>query len=106
MESRNYQIKFTPIAREDLEEIYRYISKELHAEGAAANLMEKIERGVMRLKDYPFSCTYVEDEFLKRKGYRKLIIENYIVFYLVDEVSERVNVMRVLYGRQKYQSII
>jgi len=106
MESRNYQIKFTPIAREDLEEIYRYISEKLDAEGAALNLMEKIERGIMRLKDYPFSCNYVEDEFLKRKGYRKLIIENYIVFYLVDEVSERVNVMRVLYGRQNYQSIL
>lgn len=74
MESRNYQIKFTLIAKEDLEEIYHYISKESHAEGAAANLMEKIERGVMQLKDYPFSCNYVEDEFLKRKGYRKLII--------------------------------
>jgi addiction module RelE/StbE family toxin len=106
MESRNYRIKFTPIASEDLEEIYRYISKELHAEGAAVNLLEKIEQSVMRLKDYPFSCNYVEDEFLKQKGYRKLIIGNYIVFYLIDEEKEQVNIMRILYGRQKYQSLL
>ena len=106
MESRNYRIKFTPIASEDLEEIYRYISKELHAEGAAVNLLEKIEQSVMRLKDYPFSCNYVEDEFLKQKGYRKLIINNYIVFYLIDEEKEQVNIMRILYGRQKYQSLL
>ena len=107
MESRrNYRIKFTPIASEDVEDIYRYISKELYAELAAVNLLEKIEQGVMRLKDYPLSCTYVEDEFLKQKGYRKLIINNYIVFYIVDEENEQVNIMRVLYGRQKYQSLL
>lgn len=106
MANRNYQIKFTPIASEDLAGIYHYISKELHAEGAAVNLMEKIEEGVMRLKDYPFSCNYVDDEFLKKKGYRKLIINNYIVFYLVDEDKEQVNIMRILYGRQEYQTLL
>lgn len=106
MENRNYQIKFTPLASEDLEGIYRYITKELHAEEAAVNLLEKIEQSVMRLKDYPFSCSYVEDEFLRHKGYRKLIIDNYIVFYLIDEEKERVNIMRILYGRQKYQSFL
>jgi len=34
MESRNYRINFTPVASEDLEAIFRYISEELHAEGA------------------------------------------------------------------------
>ena len=106
MANRHYQIKFTPIASEDLEEIYRYISQELYAEGAAVKLMEKIEWSVMRLKEYPFSCNFVEDEFLKRKGYRKLVIDNYIVFYLVDEVGEKVKVMRILYGRQNYQSLL
>ncbi|QGU00423.1 hypothetical protein SYNTR_1829 [Candidatus Syntrophocurvum alkaliphilum] len=106
MENKNYQIKFTPIASEDLDGIYYHISRELHAEGAAVTLMEKIEHSVMRLKDYPFSCNYVEDEFLKNKGYRKLTINNYIVFYLVDEEKEQVNIMRVLYGRQKYQSLL
>ena len=106
MVSRNYRIKFTPIASEDLEKIYRYISNELYAEGAAANLLEKIKQSIIRLKEYPFSCNYVEDEFLKMKGYRKLIVENYIAFYLVDEANEQVTIMRVLYVRQKYQGLL
>ena len=106
MESRNYRIIFTPVASEDLEAIYRYISKELHAEGAAVNLMEKIEASIMRLKVYPFSCNRVEDEFLRKKGYRKLIVENYIAFYLVDEEKQQVTIMRVLYSGQKYQRFL
>ena len=106
MESRNYRITFTPVASEDLEAIYRYISKELHAEGAAVNFLEKIETSIMRLKAYPFSCNRVEDEFLRKKGYRKLIVENYVAFYLVDEEKQQVTIMRVLYSRQKYQQFL
>lgn len=49
------------------------------------NLMEKMEASIMRLKDFPFSCSYVEDEILKAKGNRNLIVENYVVFYLIRE---------------------
>ena len=66
----------------------------------------KIETSIMRLKDFPFSCNYVADEFLKNNRYRKLIIDNYIVFYLVNEEEQQVIVMRVLYGRQKYQELL
>jgi toxin ParE1/3/4 len=106
MEENRYTIKVTPIAFEDLDEIYGYISNELYNEGAADNTMQKIEASIMRLKDFPFSCSFVMDELLKDKGYRKLIVENYIVFYLVREGERQVVVMRVLYGRQKYQDLI
>ncbi|MFD1037336.1 type II toxin-antitoxin system RelE/ParE family toxin [Virgibacillus byunsanensis] len=43
---------------------------------------------------------------MKEKGYRTLIIENYIAFYLVREEEKQVVVIRVLYGRQKYQDLI
>ena len=60
----------------------------------------------MRLKEFPFSCNYVADEYLKSKGYRKLIIDNYIVFYLVEEENKQVIIMRVLYGKQKYENLL
>ncbi|MEQ6376339.1 type II toxin-antitoxin system RelE/ParE family toxin [Bacillaceae bacterium S4-13-56] len=106
MEENKYAIKITPKAFEDLDEIYSYISTDLYNEGAADNLMEKIEMSIMRLKDFPFSCSFVTDEILKDKGYRKLIVENYIALYLVREEEKQVVVMRVLYGGQKYQDLI
>lgn len=106
MEESKYIIKITPKAFEDLDEIYSYISNGLYNEGAADNLMDKIEARIMRLKNFPFSCSFVLDEILKDKGYRKLIVENYIAFYLVREEERQVVIIRVLYGGQKYQDLI
>lgn len=106
MEENKFTIKITPKAFEDLDEIYSYISNDCYNEGAADNLMEKIETSIMRLKDFPFSCSFVTDEIIKDKGYRKLIVENYIAFYLVRDEEKQVIVMRVLYGGQKYQDLI
>jgi len=101
-----YKIRITPKAEEDLNEIFSYISLELANNNAANVLMSKIESSIMRLQDFPFSCSSVEDELLKEKGYRKLIVDNYIVFYIADELMRQVVVMRVLYGRQKYQGLV
>jgi len=106
MVKNKFQIKITPKASEDLDEIFGYIASELFNERAAENLMEKIETQIMRLQDFPLSGCSVEDEILKAKGYRKLIIENYVAFYMVNEIEKQVIIMRVLYGRQHYQDII
>ncbi|MDI3535137.1 MAG: toxin ParE1/3/4 [Thermosediminibacterales bacterium] len=106
MPENKYMLRFPPKAAEDLEDIYRYISEKLFAENSAIHLMERIEKSIMRLKDYPFSGSMVADEFLKKKGYQKLVVDNYIVFYLVNEPEKLVVVMRILYGGQKYQEIL
>ena len=96
----------TPKAAGDLDNIYNYISKELYAEEVADKLLDIIETSIMALKEFPFSRNYVADAFLKSKGYRKLIIDSYIAFYLIDEDKKEVVIMRVLYGRQKYEDFL
>ncbi|MHB1653626.1 MAG: type II toxin-antitoxin system RelE/ParE family toxin [Desulfitobacteriaceae bacterium] len=93
MPENSYSLKFTPKANEDLEQIYSYISGKLFAEMAADNLLERIESSIMRLKDFPYSCSFVLDEPLKNRGYRKLMVDNYIAFYLVDEMEKQVVIM-------------
>jgi toxin ParE1/3/4 len=70
------------------------------------NLIKKIDSNILRLKSFPFSCSYVLDESLKHKGYRKLIIDNYIVFYLVNEVDKQVIISRIFYGHENYQTYL
>ncbi len=106
MLTNNYELKITTKASEDLDEIYAYIASEINNETAALNLLDDIEKSILGLKKFPFSCSYVEDINLKRKGYRKLIVKNYIAFYIVKEKDKKVIIMRVLYGRQNYQDIV
>ena len=106
MPNSNYILKFTPKAEEDLDEIYGYIATKLFAEAAAESLMDKIENAFMRLEEYPFSCSFVFDEPLKSRGYRKLIVDNYIAFYLVNKSEKQVIIMRVLYGASDYKNVL
>lgn len=55
---------------------------------------------------YPFSANLVLDEVLQEKGYRKLVIDNYLVFYLVDECEKSVILVRILYGAKNYEQLL
>jgi len=68
MGSKEYSLKFTSKAEEDLDEIYGYIAHNLFAPEAAENLMDKIETSIMRLKTFPYSCSFVLDEPLKNEA--------------------------------------
>lgn len=106
MSKNSYSLKFTPKVSEDLEQIYSYISGKLFAEIAADKLLATIESTMMRLKDFPYSCSFVLDEPLKNRGYRKLVIDSYIAFYLVDEMEKQVVIMRILYSAKSYQNLL
>lgn len=106
MENRECGLKFTAKAEEDLDKIYEYISNNLFASESADSLMDKFENKILRLKSFPCSCSFVMDETLKKRGYRKLIIDNYIVFYLVNEQKQQVVIMRILYGASNYNNIL
>lgn len=106
MSNNNYRLLFTVMAERDLDDSYNYITTRLFANLAAENLMDKIETSIIRLTQLPFSCGFVLDETLKNRGYRKLIVDNYIVFYLVNEEEKQVVIMRILYGASNYQDIL
>ena len=67
MEENNYSIKFAQVASEDLDHIYAYITEQLFTDQVAKELLEKIEFHIMRLKNFPLSCSMVEDIYLKAK---------------------------------------
>jgi toxin ParE1/3/4 len=102
----SYKLKFTPIAKDDLDVIYQYISEYLVAPKAADDLIDDIETSIMRLEDFPYSGSPVSDDILSSRGYRKLIVKNYIAFHLIDEAEKQVVIMRVLYGAQQYENLL
>ena len=101
-----YKIKFTLEAEKDIENICHYVSENLNTPTAAMNIIEEIESKVMNLTHMPFSCSVVEDEFLRVRGYRKLIVRNFLVLYIVFEDESLINIMRVVYGSSNYKKSI
>lgn len=106
MEKNDYSLKITKQAYNDLDNIYSYIVSEFDDKISAQDLLDKIEEKILRLTKFPLMGSVVSDPVLKNKGYRKLVINKYIAFYLINEDKKDVVIMRFLSGRQKYQDFI
>ncbi|MFT3952025.1 MAG: type II toxin-antitoxin system RelE/ParE family toxin [Oscillospiraceae bacterium] len=99
-------IKFTAHAHDDLRRIYRYIFENLLAPQAAKRIMKMIEDSISHLADYPYSAPPIDDEFLAKKGYRKLVAEDYIVIYKIHKSADKVVIHRVFNGKTDYRSAL
>ena len=106
MAGKIYEIKITEEARHDIEKIYDYISIELKNDIAAKILMRKIQDSLLRLREFPYMSELLKDEILRKKGYRKIVIDNYIAIYKVNKAKEKVIVLRIFYNRRQYQDLI
>ena len=101
-----YSVKFTGKSEEDLFSILKYISTVLKAPAAAKNLSNEIQSKVRILETSPYCCQLVKDEYLNQQCIRYLLLKNYIVFYSVNEDEKMVSIIRILYGRRDWKSIL
>jgi addiction module RelE/StbE family toxin len=94
-----YKISFLDKAKDDITEIYRYISETFSSPRAANNLMDEIDKSISYLEQnpmlYPLS---------KIDGYRKCVVKNYIVIYRVDDINKEILIVRVFHGTQNYEN--
>jgi len=93
-----FTVKYTPISQRDLLSILDYIS--LDDPVAALNQLDDIERAIDNLEAFPYSGTESRDENIRIKGYRYLIINEYNVFYTVDDKRMIVRIHRILSAKQ------
>lgn len=102
-----FNIFYAPTVLPDLDGIADYIANTLCAPQAAEKLIGKILHRIQRLADFPFSGTMLDDTSAELTfAYRWLKVDNYMIFYTVDETAQAVTVMRVLYDASDYLSIL
>lgn len=101
-----YKLEYLPVARRDMIEIVRYISQELQNPTAADQLaMELIEAGDS-IPKFPYANpAFIPIRPLKHE-YRKLLVQNYFMFYWVDEGKKLVTVARVVYAKRDYERLL
>jgi toxin ParE1/3/4 len=102
----SYSIEIAEPAENDLSEIAWYIAKELLEPGTAKRTIDKIGAVIITLEEMPLRYAVAVDEKLAAQGIRKIIIDNYIVFYIVEEERKTVTIIRILYGRRDWLSLL
>lgn len=93
-------------AEQDLLSIFGYISVTLREPAAAKRIYLAIKDKIQSLRQLPDRHGVINEEPFAQMGVRKLLVENYTVFYIIDEEAKTVQVIRVLYNRREWQSLI
>lgn len=101
-----YTIEYLPIAERDMVDIAKYIGVKLENPEAAERLAEKMIEAAEKLTDMPYKCpVYIPVKPLRHE-YRKLIVQNYIMFYWVDEDKKLITIARVVYSGRDYENLL
>lgn len=101
-----YKIIRTDKADEQLRAIIFYIADDSGSIDIALNYLNKVEKAIKRLEDFPMSGSVPRYSILRKQGYRVLIVEKHLIFYKVDENEKTVTIYAVVDGRQEYKNLI
>lgn len=99
-----YKIKYTKQAKKDIENIFDYIINKLNNRTAANNLKNKIKKEEKNIQMFPYGNA--EISFVKplEHKYRKSIVNNYELFYRIDDANKTIIITRILHNKQNIKS--
>lgn len=101
-----YQVHITRTAERDLINASDHIEFVLKNPQAAEDLLDEAESKINALSTFPEKFALVDDAVLSSWGIRFTIVKNYLAFYLINEQTAIVHVVRFLYGKSDWVSIL
>jgi addiction module RelE/StbE family toxin len=100
--NKKYEVRYLPAAEQDLITILNYIKQDNPT--VALKLIEEIDEVISRLEDFPNMGVTPKDLRLKSLNYRMLVIENYLVFYVVKDLI--IEIRRIIHGKRKFSFLL
>ena len=97
-----YSIIVAPRTLHDLDELSDYIGDTLCAPDAARGLVSRIVEAIGKLADFPYEGAKVHFDFVPDYEIRRVVVQEYLIFYRIDEAQHTVYVLRIRYGRTNY----
>ena len=92
-----YKVKVNPRAIRELDRIYEYIANEKLAPKNAKGQVDRIKKAVLNLDTFPQSHQERNAGRYAGKGYRQLLIDNYIAIFRIDEPQKIIYVVTIQY---------
>ena len=99
-------VVFTEPAEYDLLDIEYYIFFDLFNPQAAQRISDGILDVAEKLSEYPTAHPLIDDELLRSVGLRMTHFDSYNIFYYYDLQNDVVYIIRVLYNKVDWQSLL
>lgn len=101
-----HEILRTDKAEDQLRDLILYIAEDSGDVDIALRYLDKIEKAINRLQEFPELGSIPRYSILKKQGYRVLIVEKHLVFYKINEMEKTVIVYAIVDGRREYLNLI
>jgi len=101
-----YSITITEPAEEDLNSAVDYFINVLKAPKAAQTLLDEIEEKLDFLSTNPHAYEIEYEEYLQERNIRSVLVKSHLLFYIVNQNSEEVIILRVLYARRNWLNLL
>jgi plasmid stabilization system protein ParE len=95
-------VKISLIAQNDFLEIVGYL--DILPPEEAVRGYDNIIKETKVLATAPESCSFARDSLLRLRGYRMLIVDNYMFFFVI--IGSTVEIRRIIYARKQYDRLI
>lgn len=102
----SYIIHITAVAERDIMQAADYIEFFLKNPTAAEHLLDVATEQINSLADFPEKFRLVEDPVLASWGIRFIAVNHYLAFYIIDYEKQMVIVVRFLYQKSNWNSIL
>lgn len=95
---RIYDVILAEQAEKDLDGIFEYIAFTLEEFENAKRQIARIQKAIEDLETMPERHKPYEKGSWKKRNTRYFAVDHYVVFYTVDNGSDKVNVFRIMYS--------
>ena len=97
-----YSVRYISSAVDDLENIFTYIAEDNTR--AADNFLNEIDEAILHLEDFPNMGVIPKNRRIANKGYRYLIVNDYLVFYVIAD--DIIKISRIISSKRNYMKLI
>lgn len=99
----SYELIIADMANYQLKVIIEYMCNKLYNEQAAKNFIDKLQEKYNKVSTNPYIYEASRDTRLEEKGYRKIVIDNYVIMYVVNEDKKEIYINGIFCVRQNYE---
>ena len=92
---KKYVVEVSETAEQDLENIISYLRYDLAGDIIADKYKILFKQRFEELKDIAGSMPVLDEELTGHRNIRKVNVRNYVIFYIVDKIINKVYIVRI-----------
>ena len=100
-----YKVHLSTEAIADLDGIYQYLFGQMLTPKTVSKIVDAIENEIYYYLSYMPFFPLVDAKRLAKTGVRKMVVKKYLVFFVVDENENTVNVIHIIHGAREWSRL-